>query len=273
MGTRALRRAPWLGGALLGSLWLSLLAPACQPRDVYFFERDERGVSLPDAGAVEDEGTAVPGRPEPDPVVPAVPDVPAAFVQPACESEACERCLEASLCGSALPLCHPVSGQCVAGCDASEGDAPGNCPAGARCDAARAVCVECLTRDDCAAPLAACDVPRGSCVACAVAGDCAPTAPICDTRAAEPECVECVEDANCAATLQVCLESERRCVECESDADCGRLGEPGDDDDDAGLRCSPELRCVECLVDADCAVIEPDKPFCSSRFECEDERE
>jgi hypothetical protein len=33
------------------------------------------------------------------------------------------------------------------------------------------------------------------------------------------------------------------------------------------------LRCVECLVDADCAVIEPDKPFCSSRFECEDERE
>ena len=255
---------------MLGSALLALLILACAPEDVYLFERDEAATSAPpDAGAPESNPDVVPAVPdagEPEPAA------PVERVQPACESQACEECLEGGDCaGSALPLCHPVSGQCVVGCEPSAGDQAGNCPGAARCDRELGVCVECLIGDDCAAPAPACDIPSGRCVACVSAADCAPSAPVCDTSAFE--CVGCVVDGDCAAASGVCQESTRRCVECELDADCLARGASGGDDDDDERICSPALRCVECLDDDDCAVSEPDKPFCSSELECEDERE
>jgi hypothetical protein len=260
--SRSRCRAPVsFGSALL------LAVLGCAPEDVYLFER----ASAPDAGASEPAEDVSPAVP--DAVVPDEPAAPVEPVQPACESEACEVCVDRGNCaGSALPLCHPVGGQCVAGCEPSAGDAPGNCPGASRCDLELAVCVECLASDDCQAPTPACDVPSGTCVPCVGRADCALPAPVCDTRAFE--CVGCVVDDDCAATGDICQESARRCVECESDADCLLRREPGDDDDDDDERiCSPELRCVECRDDDDCALIDPERPFCSPSFECEDERE
>jgi hypothetical protein len=263
---RPRRALAWVGGAL--SLWM---APRCAPQDIYFYDPETRTLGgEPDAGAPAPDPDP-PARPEP-----AAPDEPDATpgpyvpVQPACASAACEACVETSACaGTALELCHPESGACVAGCDPSAGDAPGNCPAATRCDPTRSICLECVTADDCAAPTPACDDASGRCVGCVSPSDCTPQAPVCDTSALE--CVECLADGDCAATFDVCRESERRCVECETDADCVARRQPGDDDDDERL-CSPALRCVECLIDADC-LDDPDKPFCSSELECEDERE
>ena len=280
MTLRVTRRAPvWLGGALL-----VLAAPHCAPQDVYFFDPEVQTVGAqPDAGApgLEDEGPDgdedlpnVPDLPQPDdsddgdPDDSGYPEPPYEPVQPACESAACDSCLEAGTCAeSALSLCHPESGACVAGCDPSAGDDPGNCPDGTRCEAARGICLACLTNADCAAPTPACDTASGSCVGCVSNYDCTPQAPVCDTDALE--CVQCRVDGDCAATNDVCRESVGRCVECESNDDCVARLEPGDDDDD--LFCSPNLRCVECLSGDDCT--DPDKPFCTSELECEDERE
>jgi len=260
------RRAPvWLGGALL-----VLVAPRCAPQDVYFFDPELQTVSAgPDAGASAPDDEApdtgeVPSVPEPN--EPDEPDQPYEPVQPACESEACESCLETGSCAGATSLCHPRSGACVAGCDPGAGDEPGNCPDGTRCDEARGICLACLTNDDCAAPTPACDPIGSSCVGCVGNDDCTPQAPVCDTDALA--CVQCVVDADCAASFEVCRESVGRCVECESDADCIARREPGDDDDDERI-CSPGLRCVECLSNDDCT--DPDKPLCSSELECDDD--
>jgi hypothetical protein len=262
--------AAWVGSALL-----VLAAPRCAPQDVYFYDPE-----LQTVGARPDAGAPGPGAPEPDgdgdapgqtpPDDAGGPEQPYEPVQPACESEVCERCLETASCaGSTLSLCHPQSGSCVAGCDPSAGDDPGNCALGARCDEARGLCLECVTSEDCAAPTPVCDAANGSCVGCVSNYDCTPQAPVCDTDA--HECIGCRVDADCAATFEVCRESVGRCVECESNADCIARPEPGDDDDDDRF-CSPGLRCVECLSDDDCSD-DPDKPFCTSELECDDERE
>jgi hypothetical protein len=264
----------WLGGALL-----VLVAPRCAPQDVYFFDPEVQTIEAqPDAGTSAPADDDDPDGAEPNVPAPTEPDdsnepdgsdAPYEPVQPACESEACERCLESATCaGSTLSLCHPLSGSCVAGCDPSAGDEPGNCADGTRCDA-RGICLACVTNDDCAVPAPACDPGSGSCVGCVGNYDCTPQAPVCDTLA--HECTECRVDSDCAATFEVCRESLGRCVECESDADCVARRVPGDDDDEDRF-CSPGLRCVECLSDADCSA-DPDKPFCSSELECEDERE
>lgn len=279
---RALRAAG-RASTRVGSALLLMLSARCAPEDIYLFERDDQAVNSP-SDSVNGEpdasnGGAEPTQPELDPQdqsPPASnepePAEPAASVQPPCAGPACDACLTQEKCaGTAEPLCHPLTGECVTGCDPRAGDEAGNCANGLHCNATFSVCVACTTNAQCAAPTAACDEPRGTCVACIDASTCAAGAPVCDTRAFE--CVECVVDGDCAARLEVCDELAQRCVECERDADCAGRAELGGDDDDEALLCSPSQRCVECLTDADCERSEPDKPFCSSSLECEDERE
>lgn len=236
----------------------ALLVPACEPQEIYLFDGPPTRTRV-DAGVV-DVDDRDPPEPPPD-------EPPPAPEPPACESEACEQCVAERACavGSTLLFCHPRSGECVLPCDAGAGaQAAGNCPADRLCDPA-GFCVECRGDADCGAPLAACDLSRNRCAECVLGGDTCPAArPVCDGE--QLRCTECLADTDCAATNQVCFEEAQRCVQCEVDLDCRGL------DDD--VFCLPgELRCVECVDDADCRASEPDKPFCSSEFECEDERE
>jgi hypothetical protein len=245
-----------LAGAAGAGLFALLLGPGCEPQDIYLFDGPPTNTRI-DAGGVPDA--------PPDPDEPAPPDDQEPS-PPACETPACDTCVEGRACavGSTLLFCHPRSGECALPCDASAGaEAPGNCPLGRQCDAA-GICVECRANSDCGAELPACDLARNRCVECVVGGDSCPAArPVCDPIALR--CIECAGDADCAATGQVCVEAAQRCVQCETDLDCR-----GRDDD---VVCLPgELRCVECVSDADCRLSEPDKPFCSSERECEDER-
>jgi hypothetical protein len=234
-----------------------LLAVGCEPQDIYLFDGPPTNTRI-DAG-----GGGLPDLPDAGAPAPPAGDEP---LQPPCETEACAACVENRACavGSTLLFCHPRSGECALPCDASAGAlAAGNCPADRQCDAT-GICVECLAASDCGAELPACDLSGNRCAECVVGGDTCPAArSVCDP--AVLRCVECNADADCATGL-VCFEAGQRCVQCETDLDCS-----GADDD---VFCLPgELRCVECVTDDDCLLSEPDRPFCSSERECEDERE
>jgi hypothetical protein len=242
-------------GAATFGLWL---ASGCEPQEIYLFDGPP---TLTGSGEEADAGPQdEPNEPRVD-AGPADPPPP----PPDCETQACDECVVSGACqvGSTTLFCHPRSGECVLPCDPSAGVlAAGNCPMGQLCEPG-GFCVSCLSETDCGAPEPACDLSGNVCVECVVGGSTCPVArPVCDP--AEKRCIECNVDDECALGL-VCFEEARRCVQCQTDLDCS-----GRDDD---VFCLPgELRCVECVTDADCRVSEPDKPFCSSERECEDER-
>jgi hypothetical protein len=243
--------------------WSALAAgvvAGCQPQDIYLFDPTPPVAARVDAGSMTPPAPLEPAD-EPD----AAPSPPE---QPPCASQACTDCVAQQLCAgsSRFSVCHPRTGRCALACEPGAGDAALQCPLGERCDPALELCVACLGDTDCSGSLAICDTRLNRCVECTSNENCPAIRPVCD---ASLSCVECVEDGDCAATGEVCLAELSRCVQCRDDADCrGRVG--GDDDDAA--RCLPgELRCVECVDDGDCAS-DPEKPFCSSEFECEDER-
>lgn len=259
-GSWSSRRALGCSGA--AAALLALAAAACEPQDIYLFDR-ARVASTPEDAGVQLEEAVDEAPPDARPAA-----EPEGAVQPGCESEACEACLERGACAaSAAPLCHPVSGRCVAACDPTSADDASDCAGATRCDPEHGVCVECLTRGDCSAsPTPACDQPSGTCVECLADTDCSGARPFCDTSSSE--CVECRVATDCGPGLGACVEA--RCVECDTDDDCQARDDDDDDDDD--LRCLDQ-RCAECLSNADCAAIDPDKPLCSSELECEDELE
>ena len=245
-----------LSAALVGPSAVALVVfVGCEPQEIYLFDGPPTTATErePDAGEAPDEPAPTPdGAPERE--------------QPACQSAACEACVERRDCNvdSTTLFCHPLTGQCELLCDASAAPgAAGNCPAAQSCDPRLGLCVDCVANADCAdGPLTACDGARGTCVECVGPETCPAQRPVCDVEA--NRCIECRSDADCAVTGEVCLPGPQRCVQCRNDADCA-----GRDDD---VLCLPdELRCVECVSDVDC--VEPDKPFCSSERECEDERE
>jgi hypothetical protein len=122
---------------------------------------------------------------------------------------ACEACVRAAACAAA-EVCHPSTGECVLPCPGGAADCPAalvcgpldvcvQCAADAqcattddqpRCDIARGVCVECLTRDDCTDDVferPAC-LPGGVC-GCASNADCSDGA-ICELDEAHCELEE-----------------------------------------------------------------------------------
>jgi hypothetical protein len=244
-------------------VWIALGAAAasCEPQDIYLFDPP------PPVSAQVDAGVSPPiesgPSPGPDAAPPRLPE------QPQCTSSACEACVADGLCGDRSPpsVCHPFTGLCALACEVdADRVGAGVCPTGERCNPTFEVCVACVEDTDCSGALPACDVKQGRCVECVGLDTCPALRPVCDST---QHCVECVGDVDCAAAGEVCLLDLARCVQCRDDSDCrARVG----DDDDDGLCLPGELRCVECIDDGDCAS-DPEKPFCSTRFECEDERE
>lgn len=230
-----------------------LLAPACEPQEIFLYDPPP-----PSLTPVVDAGL----EPEPEPA-------PSAVIEPAmappCETPACTECQDLGAYASQQLFCHPRTGACAAPCQPASADPTLSCAAGTRCEPELAICVACLGDGDCASSEGVCDPESNRCVECVGDAACPSLRPVCDPAARR--CVECVEDADCALGGEVCVEALGRCVGCEVDADCQRLG-----DDDEQI-CDPRaLSCVECLDDGDCGG-DPDKPFCSSELECEDERE
>jgi hypothetical protein len=248
--------------ALVRSMVWSVLAAgvaaSCEPQDIYLFDPP------PPVSVRVDAGASTPAEPaEPDAAPPRAPE------QPRCTSPACVECVAQGLCVDRSPpsVCHPVTGLCAIACELEAEDEQATlCPTGERCNPTLEVCVSCVDSTDCGGALPTCDEDQGRCVECVVRDDCPAIRPVCDST---QHCVECGADADCAAVGEVCLVELARCVECREDVDCrGRVG----DDDDTAVCLPDELRCVECVDDGDCAS-DPEKPFCSTRFECEDERE
>lgn len=255
--TTSRRAAARAVAALVGASAVALfVAGGCEPQEIYLFDGSPTITrqSEPDAG----EAPYVPSA-EPDAAAP--PD----RWQPACQSPACEACVQRGVCNieSTFQFCHPVTGACEVLCDPrAPPQTPGSCPGTVRCDPRIAPCVGCVASTDCQAPLSVCDENRGSCVECLESTHCPTERPVCDLEASR--CIECSSDSDCAATGEVCLDALKRCVQCRNDADCAARGD--------GSHCLfREQRCVECTTDSDC--VEPGRPFCSSELECEDERE
>jgi hypothetical protein len=220
--------------AVTGGVALSF-GLGCQPQDIYLFDR-------PPATTRADAGTT-PAEPTPmSPPAQELADADPPREVPACVSAACESCVAREACSvpAAQLYCHPATARCSLPCDPGAAGAAGTCPPPEHCDPRIGLCVECVADEDCGGASPVCEPTRG-------------------------ECVACNSDPDCAASGGRCLFDEHRCVQCIEDEDC----RVGDDDDD---RCLPGLlRCGECLVDTDCT--EPDRPFCSTQNECEDERE
>jgi hypothetical protein len=248
--------------------WSALAAgivASCQPQDIYLFDPP------PPVQARADAGTSPPSEPVPSPEPDAGPA--RAPEQPQCTSPACVECVDQRLCAGRSPpsVCHPGSGRCAIACEPSadaESEAVGQCPSGQRCDPALELCVSCVDSSDCSAALPACDQRTGECVECLESADCPAIRPVCDV--ADQRCIECAADVDCASSGEVCLADLARCVQCRDDSDC--RGRVVGDDDELPVCLPGELRCVECVDDADCTS-DPEKPFCSTRFECEDDRE
>jgi hypothetical protein len=233
--SRAIARAVAALAAPSIAAWCALVA--CEPQDIYLFDAASTQTPV--------DGGASPPPSEPEANPPAMnPDapLPTPISQPACESAACDGCVEQGSCNAvgAMLFCHPQTARCSLPCDADAPQQAGNCPAPERCDPRLGLCVECVVNADCNGLL-----PRS----------------ICDPSSAR--CVQCNSDLDCRATGQVCLTTEQSCVQCVSDEDCIGL-------DDSLLRCLPgEQSCVECVSDADCTT-DPERTICSSLGECED---
>jgi hypothetical protein len=153
-------------------------------------------------------------------------------------AQGCVQCLEASTCPA------PAQGEatCSAGlCGATVTcETSLECPPDQVCDTAAALCVECLTANDCAddevcvanacAPQMKCEEPSdctsgqvcdltsGSCVECVSGADCASGSCMDHLCVTPPDCS--VEE-DCAATDQHCNVQTGECVECLSKEDCG----------------------------------------------------
>jgi hypothetical protein len=237
MTSRALGRA---GAALAATCSVALsFGLACQPQDIYLFDGAPATTRV-DAGARPPEAPPEPPLPMSPPVQQSADAAPPREA-PACASAACESCVARDACtlATATLFCHPATARCSVPCDpGAPAPVPGECPDAERCDPRLGLCVECVDDDDCGASV--CDRTSGT-------------------------CVECNADPDCASSGGLCLREEHRCVQCRVDDDC----QIGDDSD----VCLPVLfRCGECRFDSDCTS-EPDKPFCSTQNECEDERE
>jgi hypothetical protein len=112
-------------------------------------------------------------------------------------------------------------------------------PKGQLCDLSRAVCVDCLTANDCGMNK---ECNGGSCVAftpCTSSLMC-PMDQVCDQQA--KRCVECVVQGDCK-NGQACIDHTCR-ASCSSDKDCRALSQLCD---------TAQMVCVECVKTDDCS--------------------
>jgi hypothetical protein len=195
--------------------------------------------------------------------------------------------------GSAGLVIHDPSGGAGGVADASAGtstsggggDDKAACQTSAQCalpfpycSTSRGVCVECLSRSNCAGTgRNFCDLASNSCAACLTDENCAHAAPYCAT--ALGACVECLSNDNCGADDLVCDRESYHCVKsCRGNSDCsGNAATPLCDPDRSlcvacledvdcsgeTARCDPTTKvCVGCLADDDCAA---PAPHCDKR--------
>lgn len=146
-----------------------------------------------------------------------------------CATKECSHAAAKPVAGSAAPA-EPA---CAMSCG---GETP-------LCDAARGVCVQCVTNDQCVArelpPL--CDATSHRCVECVMSSDCDEALPLCDTDA--NTCVECLANTDCQGR-GVC-DDTHHCVACNSDQDCR---------DPNMAHCDPDTHgCVGCDDDRQCS--------------------
>ncbi|MBX3246284.1 MAG: hypothetical protein KF901_03800 [Myxococcales bacterium] len=162
---------------------------------------------------------------------------------------------------------------CVAGACTHVATTPGTPCATGVCSGASAMCVACVTGDQCDAPTPVCDVGSFTCVSCLVDGDCSASAPICDP--ASFTCVGCLVDGHCPAASPVCNPDDFTCVECVSGATCGdgnectldvcMMNACSNPPASAGTTCADGVcsgesaMCVECVDGSTCDV---SAPFC-----------
>jgi hypothetical protein len=196
----------------LGMLLGVLAGVACEPQEIYLFERGNLSV---DAG----RGNAGPGNGG-SAGAPSEPEPPEARTAPPCESAECEACqADVTRCPRQSNLfCHPRTGECALGCDPEAANQGTLCPSNQVCHPVDGVCVDCVSSVSCTmAGLGACDTERGTCVECTGPASCPAARPVCDTDA--QRCVECLTLADCNDDdARFCFQS--RCVECRTRADC-----------------------------------------------------
>jgi hypothetical protein len=114
--------------------------------------------------------------------------------RPYCDTRTrrCVECVQRFDCPSPT-VCDTTAERCALPC---QGDNDCSMTAQTRCDPNRHVCVECLSDQQCVAPLLYCEPTTGQCVECLGDNQCPPPWRFCSLY--RNECVECRVDQDCS---------------------------------------------------------------------------